>query len=152
SEKEGIPEEEWCYPKKIDSGMRMAAGYLVRTGYRLPSEAELEYACKAGSEESRHYGSAIELLPRYANYQANSKERAWPVGQKRPNDLGLFDAHGNVWNWCQDKALLYPRRGSSLPARDAEDMTLIDESSSRALRGGSFYILAPFVRSSNRNF
>jgi formylglycine-generating enzyme required for sulfatase activity len=150
SEKEGIPEEQWCYAKKIGRGMRMTAGYLKRTGYRLPTESELEYATKAGSQQSRCFGSAEALLPRYAHFHGNSKDRAWPVGRKRPNDLGLFDLHGNVWNWCQDKSLFYPRRGTASPAADVEDMTSIDESSSHALRGGSFLNLAPLVRSSIR--
>ena len=50
-----------------------------------------------------------DLLPRYAWYQGNSQDRAWPVGQKRPNDLGLFDMHGNVWNWMADPGYRYPQ-------------------------------------------
>jgi formylglycine-generating enzyme required for sulfatase activity len=90
----------------------------------------------------------VELLPRYAHFQANSADRTWPVGQKRPNDLGLFDLHGNVWNWCQDETLNYPRRNSAQPNLD---ILRIDASSSRNMRGGSFFSHAPYVRASYRN-
>jgi formylglycine-generating enzyme required for sulfatase activity len=148
SEKERLPA---CYPKEIGSGMKPYPDHLRRTGYRLPSEAEWEYACKAGSQESRHYGSAIDLMPRYAPFRDNSEDRAWPVGQKRPNDLGLFDVHGNVWNWCGERWLSYPRRRSALPAIDPEDAQIVDESTGRSLRGGSFILNAPYARSSYRD-
>jgi formylglycine-generating enzyme required for sulfatase activity len=150
SEKEGVPKEQWCYPGKIGEGMRMAPGYLRRTGYRLPTEAEWECACRAGAATSRHYGSSLPLLGRHAWYQANSEERSWPVGQKRPNDLGLFDLHGNMWSWCQDRYATYPRSPLA-PAADKEDIKDIKDSSSRVLRGGSFLNHAPGVRSSFRN-
>jgi formylglycine-generating enzyme required for sulfatase activity len=108
--------------------------YLRRTGYRLPTEAEWEYACRAGSVSSRYYGSSVELLPRYAWYAANSQERAWPVGQKRPNDLGLFDMHGNLWTWAQD---VYARpRAAPGPAviEDIEDTQNILDRNTRVLQ------------------
>jgi formylglycine-generating enzyme required for sulfatase activity/tetratricopeptide (TPR) repeat protein len=150
SQKEGIPPEQWCYPRQITSGMRMPAGYLGRTGYRLPTESEMEFACRAGSRASRCYGSPDALLARYGHYIAISKDRTWPVGQKRPNDLGLFDVHGNVWNWCQEEADVYPRRARAAPRQDVEDLDPIDESSHRAMRGGSFFNLASNARSANR--
>jgi formylglycine-generating enzyme required for sulfatase activity len=152
SEKENLPEKQWCYPRDIRSGMKIGRDILKRTGYRLPTEAELEYVCRAGSGESRSFGSAAGLLPRYAIFQANSADRTWPGGQKRPNDLGLFDLHGNVWNWCQDRNLPYPRRDSARAILDTlrEEYT-IDESGSRILRSASFGHLAPSVRASNRS-
>jgi hypothetical protein len=105
SKKEGIPKEQWCYPEKIEEGTKLFAGYLKRTGYRLPTEAEWEYACRAGAVCSRDSGSSEALLTRHAHYRNNSKDRAWPVGQKRRNDLGLFDMRGNVWTWCDYPAI-----------------------------------------------
>jgi formylglycine-generating enzyme required for sulfatase activity len=150
SEKEGIPPEQWCYPKKIGEGMRMYADYLGRTGYRLPTEAEWEYACRAGSGQVRYYGWGDELLPRYAHFYNNSEDRTWPVGQKRPNDLGLFDSHGNVWSWCGGAGYVYPQRRSAATRIDAEDPAAVTESVVRGLRGGSFINFAADLRTSFR--
>ena len=73
-----------------------------RTGYRLPTETEWEFACKAGSSVNRYYGRSEELLCQYAWFSTSSRNRTWPVGQLIPNDLGLFDTLGNVAEWCQD--------------------------------------------------
>src|SRR5262249_51913639 len=112
SKKEGLPESEWCYvPKKggnYEEGMKLAPNYLQRTGYRLPTEAEWEYANRAGAVTSRYYGESDELLGNYAWYFLNSNERTWPVGSKKPNDLGLFDMHGNLFSWCNDTLDSYP--------------------------------------------
>jgi formylglycine-generating enzyme required for sulfatase activity len=154
SEKEGIPRGQWCYPEKIGEGMRMTAGYLKRTGYRLLTEAEWEYACRAGAATSRCYGSSLDLLPRYAFYLGNSRERSWPVGQKRPNDLGLFDLHGGMWTWCQGPFVFYPE---GVLMEDKEDVRDIKDLQDRKdlhfrllLRGGSFSDRAAAVRSAFR--
>ena len=86
--------------------MTIPADALKRTGYRLPTEAEWEYACRAGAITSRYYGLSIDLLEQYARYQANSQDHAWPCGSLLPNDLGLFDMLGNVYEWCQDRYML----------------------------------------------
>jgi formylglycine-generating enzyme required for sulfatase activity len=81
--------------------MKLAANYLKRSGYRLPTEAEMEFATRGGSVTSRYYGETEELLSNYAWYNKNGRDRSWPVGGKKPNDLGLFDVRGNVFTWCQ---------------------------------------------------
>jgi formylglycine-generating enzyme required for sulfatase activity len=76
--------------------MTMPDNYLSRMGYRLPTEAEWEYACRAGAATGYAYGASADILGNYAWYLLNAKGHPWPVGRLRPNDLGLYDMHGNV--------------------------------------------------------
>jgi formylglycine-generating enzyme required for sulfatase activity/tRNA A-37 threonylcarbamoyl transferase component Bud32 len=147
SEKDHVPEEQMCYPpiNEIHEGMTLPADYLHRDGYRLPTEAEWEYGCRAEAETSRFFGRSDELLDRYAWSLANARNRAWPVGMLKPNDLGLFDAHGNVWNWTQDRLLPY-REGDDVE----EDVLKVSNSYERVLRGGSFFVVAGDVRCAYR--
>jgi formylglycine-generating enzyme required for sulfatase activity len=125
--------------------------YLSLTGYRLPTEAEWEYACRAGAVTSRYYGETEELLSWYGWYQKNSKERAWPEGMKKPNDLGLFDLHGNVFTWCQDSYATYPTVKDGEVIEDKEGNYSLNTQNSYILRGGSFNDPASLVRSAYRS-
>ena len=164
SQQDGIPESEWVYPTNLDeikSGMELPKDYLHRTGYRLLTEAEWEFAARAGAVTSRFYGSSEEMLEEYAVYSKNppkkkgdpndpnDPQRTWHVGQLKPNDLGLFDIYGNVWEWGQDLRRDYPTgKGVS---EDVEDGTLIvDDQQWRVRRGGSFTYEASFQRSAHR--
>ena len=124
SRKENLPE---CYEPndqgQFAEGMTIRADALSRTGYRLPTEAEWEYACRSGTGTSRYYGVSVNMLGRYAWFLATSPDRAQPCGSLLPNDLGLFDMLGNVYEWCQERALSYePGKGIS---KDDINMTVI---------------------------
>jgi eukaryotic-like serine/threonine-protein kinase len=149
SKEEGIPEEQWCYEIK-GNVVKLKEKYLSLSGYRLPTEAEMEYATRAGALTSRYYGETEELLPKYAWYNKNSQERTWPVGSLKPNDLGLFDVQGNVFTWCQERYKAYPI-GKGDEAEDQEDGLVVISTDSRVLRGGSFANQASSVRSARRN-
>ena len=154
SEQEGLPKDQWCYlPNEAGAyaeGMSIPADVLERTGYRLPTEAEWEYACRAGTVTSRYYGHSIDLLDAYARYQANSKEHAWTCGSLLPNDLGLFDMLGNVFEWCQD-SMNASKPGKKGIYNDIINISeSINEKNPRLLRGGTFNNLPAVVRSAYR--
>jgi formylglycine-generating enzyme required for sulfatase activity len=153
SEREGVAEDQMCFPRyeDIKEGMKLPADYLSRTGYRLPTDAEWEFACRANAVTSRFYGSPEELLGRYGWYAANSGVRTHPVGGLRPNDFGLFDMHGNTWQWCQERQLASrPWGGQPPPPEDREDLDPVAELHGRMQRGGNFYDQAAFLRCAAR--
>src|SRR5262249_45762902 len=113
-------------------------------------EAEWEYACRARSVTSRYYGNSVELLPRYAQYIHNARDRAWPVGQMKPNDFGLFDMLGNAWQWCQGPGDHYWPGLRGRAVEDVEDREDVLVSVARAWRGGSYYDQPWYVRSASR--
>src|SRR5262249_13118557 len=99
----------------------------------------------------RYYGESEELLAKYSWYLQNSKERTWPVGGKKPNDLGLFDMHGNVITWCQESFKGdYPAPKDGVAVEDQEDILSIVSTTGRVLRGGSFTYRASGVRCAGR--
>ena len=108
-------------------------------GYRLPTEAEWEYACRAGSQARYSFGDDERQLAKHAWYAANSGKVPHPVGQKEPNRWGLHDMHGNVWEWCWSDYEPYPSK--------ARDRAIADY---RVLRGGSFVDPAEGLRSAGR--
>ncbi|HQR08437.1 MAG TPA: bifunctional serine/threonine-protein kinase/formylglycine-generating enzyme family protein [Gemmatales bacterium] len=143
SKEEGIPEDQWCYEIQGDV-TKFKEKYLSLSGYRLPTEAEMEYATRAGAFTSRYYGETEELLGKYAWYQKNSQEKTWPVGSLKPNDFGLFDVQGNVFSWCQDSYTTSP------PKEDKEETLIIKGTDRRMLRGGTFFNVPSVIRSAFR--
>ena len=114
--------------------------------YRLPTEAEWEYACRAGSEANYGFGDSDTDLADYAWFSKNSV-RTQPVGKKKANAWGLFDMHGNVWEWCSDWK-------GSYTADEAEDPKGAPAGPSyghRVFRGGSWGSTAAHCRSAARN-
>jgi formylglycine-generating enzyme required for sulfatase activity len=101
SEKAGIPEDQMCYPSADEMGDDFIPDVrrMSRSGYRLLTDAEWEYVCRAGSTSPRFYGFAPSLLDEYAWYLINSGGHSHPVGMLKPNRFGLFDVYGNVREW-----------------------------------------------------
>ncbi|MEW6755317.1 MAG: formylglycine-generating enzyme family protein [Candidatus Latescibacterota bacterium] len=116
--------------------------------YRLPTEAEWECACRAGTSTRWSFGEDEPDLGDYAWYLDNAwsvgVQYAQPVGTKLPNPWGLFDMQGNVWEWCQDWYGSYPSGAVVDPVGAAS-------ASNRVIRGGSFKNNAQNTRSANRN-
>jgi formylglycine-generating enzyme required for sulfatase activity len=131
--------------------LKIVPGYLSKKGYRLPTEAEWEYACRAESATSRSYGNPDVLLDRYGWHVQNSGGRAWPVGQKRPNDFGLFVMHGNVAQWCHEPYWHYLRTIGRPFIDDREYVRDILDSNTLVARGGSFTFIPATARSGNRS-
>jgi formylglycine-generating enzyme required for sulfatase activity/predicted phosphodiesterase len=100
-------------------------------GCRLPTEAQWEYACRAGNPGAYCFGDAEAELEHYAWYSKNSGGKTQPVGQKKPNQWGLYDMHGNVWEWCQEWLGGYYKK-------PVTDPTAPEMGQSRVLRGGSW--------------
>jgi serine/threonine protein kinase/formylglycine-generating enzyme required for sulfatase activity len=151
SKNEGIHPSQWCYetnPQGQVSGLK--ENYLKLAGYRLPTEAEMEYACRAGAATSRYYGESEELLGKYGWYMKSSEDRSWPGGSLKPNDLGLFDMHGNVLCWGQENYVPYPQNQGGKAIEDDVSIQKINNQIPRVLRGGSFYSPASLVRSACR--
>jgi formylglycine-generating enzyme required for sulfatase activity len=113
--------------------------------YRLPTEAEWEYGCRAGSETPFSFGESAKLLHDHAWYEENSKNQHHPVGEKRPNQWGLYDMQGNVCEWCNDWYGDYPSEAVIDPQGPIRG-------SERVIRGGSWMVANELhFRSSQRS-
>lgn len=112
--------------------------------FRLPTEAEWEYACRAGTTTEFSFGDDESLMDQFAWYSANSNRTTHPVAQKKPNAWGLCDMHGNVAEWCLDFYGEYPQQALTDPRGP-------ESGAKRTLRGGGWFHLPVFARSAHRD-
>ncbi|MDB6038588.1 MAG: hypothetical protein JWM99_2429 [Verrucomicrobiales bacterium] len=123
-----------------ERGNRLPLGFR----YRLPTEAEWEFACRAGSSTCFHFGDVDGQLGDYAWYSGNSKGQTHSVGEKKTNGWGFYDMHGNVWEWCED------RYGGPLPGGSVTDPKGPVFGANRVFRGGSWGMVPSRCRSAYR--
>ena len=122
-----------------------AQAFCNWAGFRLPTEAEWEYACRAGATSEYSFGDDPSKLGEYAWFDENSDGQTQPVGAKKPNAWGLHDMHGNVWEWCQDGAY---RRYNDEPQVDPLGP---EGAALRVIRGGSWRDVARSCRAACRS-
>ncbi len=141
-----------------EAGEQFPAGYGLAC---LPTEAEWEYACRAGTETEYHTGNGESALKEAGWYNRNSESSTHPVGERQPNPWGLFDMHGNVWEWCHDEwdeaAYRKRRDGDNDPGFEARAQeyrkgieSMLKRDVHRVLRGGSWGYAARYCRSAFR--
>ena len=162
-----------CYPEPIGPDMMLLPGVPVGSGYRLPTEEEWEYLCRAGATTSRYYGHSRALIDRYAVTQEHAEETTSPVGRRQPNDFGFFDTLGNLFEWCHDRHLsgepgiarspVVPRvaLGSVMVPQTASGFGLdpwflinrekVERGQQRVMRGGSFLYMSTQARCAYRD-
>ena len=116
--------------------------------YRLPSEAEWEYACRAETQTRYYFGDDEKQLGEYAWFDKNSGSKTHPIGQKKPNNWGLYDMHGNVWEWCDDG---WHENYKNAPTDGSSWNDKHSQSPLRCLRGGSWLYFSRDCRSANRS-
>lgn len=145
---ENLPVENitWFEAQEFIKKLNLMGGDIK---YRLPTEAEWEYACRAGSPHRFSFGNSVSELGRYAWYEENSGGRTHPVAALRPNPWGLYDMHGNVWEWCLDRGAW--KKGVVTDTYvDNVKNPVSTQGTDRINRGGSWSFHARFCRSAYR--
>ncbi len=138
-----LSKKEGLTPVYSGSGMSMRCNFNAN-GYRLPTEAEWEYAARGGNSSKGYTYAGSNTIGNVAWYKDNSGSETHPVGTKQPNELGLYDMSGNVSEWCWDWYGNYSSSSQNDPSGASSDSSRVD-------RGGSWGHDASFSRSANRN-
>ena len=114
---------------------KLPIGYI----YRLPTEKEWEYVCRAGTNNAYSYGDSTDSLSEYGWWAKNSGNQPEPVGKLKPNPWGLYDMHGNLFEWCFDSYESYPG-----------GKAFSNTGNMKVLRGGAYYCPSNILRSACR--
>ena len=138
-----VEQVSWNDSKRFIEALNKRDG---TTAYRLPTEAEWEYAARAGSKSKWSFGGYKRIMGYYAWHMANSEIKTHKVKQKLPNKFGLYDMHGLVWEWVED---IYHDNYNGAPS-DGSAWITIGNQSLRVLRGGSWSSSPAFLRSAIR--
>lgn len=139
--KHPVEQVTWKFAKEFTRKLSEKTG----KPYRLLTEAEWEYAARAGSEGEHYFGKNISALPDYAWFDDNSGESTHPVGQRKPNAFGLHDLYGNVWEWTED---CWHEDYADAPSDGSAWLT--GDCSQRVARGGTWYSKSASVSSPAR--
>ena len=144
SEKENLPKAYDNNGNLLDKDGRVTTDPSKVMGYRLPTEAEWEYAARGGNKSKGYKYSGSDTTDEVAWYTSNSGSKTQEVGKKALNELGLYDMSGNVWEWCSDFYANYSSLEQTNPYNNS--------GSFRVLRGGSWGNVATYVRVAGRSF
>jgi formylglycine-generating enzyme required for sulfatase activity len=142
-----LSEREGMNPFYQIKGEDVSVPQWKGSGYRLPTEAEWEYACRAGSKTRFSFGDEQAGLGEHGWFEGNAGFRTHPVGQLVPNGFGLYDMHGNAWEWCWDG---YGE--NSYAKSPADDPTGPLGAAHRVIRGGSWSNYPRYCRSAYRSW
>jgi formylglycine-generating enzyme required for sulfatase activity len=150
SKRQGISSSQWCY-EMVDGSSKSKEDSLSLSGYRLPTEAEWEYACRAGTTTPFWFGTALNGIQANCNgtvpygipLNGPYLKRTCSVGSYAPNAFGLYDMHGNVWQWCQERYGAYAVDKGNDPEGPAAGKVGV-------VRGGSWVDVARSCRAANR--
>ena len=132
-------------PTSSNTTWDAATATWTNNGYRLPTDAQWEYACRADTSTDWHFGNTESQLINYAWFSDNSDSKTHQVGKKLPNPWGLYDMHGNVWEWCWD---WYDK----FPAGSENNYTGAASGTYRVIRGGGWYGPAGITCSFGRSY
>ena len=148
SEKEDLPKAYDSNGNLLDKGGRVTTDPSKVVGFRLPTEAEWEYAARGRNKSKGYKYAGSDNVDDVAWYDSNSGGKTQEVGKKAPNELGIYDMSGNVYEWCSDWWYHY----TETPKTNPYNSTVSSYGSGRVLRGGSWFNDAAYVRVAYRDF